>query len=75
MFTLIGFDPGSDYPSLRFAATAPAGRELEVYANSRLEEARQRLMVEPDVSAILAANDAKAPPKRGGAPVRAGARR
>ncbi len=77
VFTHIGFDPGSDYPSLRFAATAPAGRELEVYANSRLEEARQRLMVEPDVSAILAANEAKVPPKRGGAPARAraGARR
>lgn len=75
VITHIGFDPGSDYPSLRFAATAPAGRELEAYANSRLEEARQRLMVEPDVSAILAANDAKAPPKRGGAPARAGARR
>ena len=57
VITRISFAQDSKYASLRFSVVAPAGQELEMVAQSRLEEARKRLAVEPDVSAIQAAND------------------
>ena len=68
VITRMSFAQDSKWPSLRFNVVAPAGKELEMYAQSRLAEVRERLAVEPDVSAIQAANDekaaAKAPAKR-----------
>ena len=68
VITRISFAQDSKYASLRFSAVAPAGQELEMVAQSRLEEARKRLAVEPDVSAFSPANDAKVktPVKRAG---------
>jgi len=59
-----------DYSSLRFSVVEPASKELIQLATDKLEEARARLLVEPDVSAYVAANDepkkknARAPAKK-----------
>lgn len=71
--TRMSFAQDSKWPSIRFSVVAPAGKELELYAQSRLQEARDRLATEPDVSAIQAANDEKKPVKA--APKRAATRR
>ena len=57
----LSFSPDSDYPTLRFNVLRPAEKDLIMLAQNRLEEARKRLLTEPDVSALKAANDA--PPK------------
>ena len=65
--TRISFAQDSKFASLRFAVVAPAGKDLEVFAQSKLAEAQQRLLQEPDVAAMQAANDAtpaKGPAKR-----------
>jgi hypothetical protein len=51
--TTIGFDPKSDYPSLRFGNWTP-NEELEA-SIGRMEEARRRLLTEPDYAAMEAA--------------------
>ena len=55
VITTVGFDPQSDYPSLRFGKPEPLdpSRGLEFY--QRITEARNRLMQEPDVSQAGAA--------------------
>lgn len=67
------FSQDTDYASLRFSLIDDAPMELIELANDRLEEARQRLLIEPDISALNAANDKpaakrtlgkKAPPMR-----------
>lgn len=47
-----------DYSSLRFNVVEPASKQLIEVATGLLEDARTRLLVEPDVSAFTAANDA-----------------
>ena len=49
VITTIGFDPKQDYPTLRFAGIRPNSRIAE--SVGRMEEARQRLLVEPDYPA------------------------
>lgn len=71
VITRVSFAQDSKYASLRFSTVGPAGQELELLAQSRLEEARKRLATEPDVTALQAANDAKVKP----AAKKAGARR
>lgn len=68
--TEISFDPNVTYASLRFTAVEPATEEQMLLAHSRKAEAMERLLVEPDVSAVGAA--ATPAPKRAGikAPVR-----
>lgn len=71
--TRISFSQDSDFATLRFAVIGPADKELLMVAQSRLAEARERLQTEPDVSALLAANDngkKKVAPKRAAAPRR-----
>lgn len=53
--TTIGFDPKVDYPSLRFGAPTPNERLEDSVA--RMEEARKRLLTEPDYSQLTAANN------------------
>ena len=66
--TRLSFAQDSKWPSVRFSVVSPAGKDLELYAQSRLHEVRDRLNTEPDVSAIQAANDeraaARAPAKK-----------
>ena len=71
VITRISFAEDKSFPSLRFSAVAPAGQELELFAQSRLEEAHKILATEPDIAAMQAANDsrAKPAPKRGNARV------
>lgn len=57
VITRMSFAQDSKYPSIRFSVVAPAGKDLEVHAQSRLQEARDRLAVEPDVASFKAAND------------------
>ena len=59
VITRLSFAQDSKWPSVRFSVVSPAGKELELYAQSRLQEVRDRLNTEPDVSAIQAANDEK----------------
>jgi hypothetical protein len=56
--TTIGFDPSQEYPSIRFAKPErlDPSRALEFFA--RQEEARKRLLQEPDVSQVGAAKPA-----------------
>lgn len=75
VITRITFAQDSKYASLRFSAVAPAGRELELLAQSRLEEARKRLFTEPDVSAFEAANDSTKKPAKPAPRRAAGGRR
>lgn len=56
--TTIGFDPKMDYPSLRFGNWSP-NEELEACVG-RMEEARKRLLTEPDYSALEQARAAQA---------------
>ena len=62
VITRLSFAQDSKWPSVRFSVVSPAGKELELYAQSRLQEVRDRLNTEPDVSAIQAANDEKTSP-------------
>lgn len=52
-------DPNVKYDTLRFTNPQPVDNDTLEMVRSRRAEARERLMVEPDVSAIKAANDAK----------------
>lgn len=74
--TQISFSQESEYATLRFKTLRPAEKDLLLMAHNRLEEARKRLLTEPDVSALKAANDApkakaKAKAKAKPAPVKA----
>jgi hypothetical protein len=62
--TTIGFDPKVDYPSLRFGNPQPNERLGESVA--RMEEARKRLLTEPDYSALAAQREVVPPPARAG---------
>lgn len=55
--TTIGFDPKVDYPSLRFGNPQPNERLAE--SVGKMEEARRRLLTEPDYSAIQAQREAQ----------------
>lgn len=58
--THIEFDTSSDYAKLIFSDPQPLDdAEFIGLIRSRREEARDRLLVEPDVAAMSAANDAK----------------
>lgn len=62
--TKISFSPEVAYATCRFELVSLAGKELELLAQGRKDEAMARLMTEPDTSALLvAAND---PKKTGG---------
>ena len=63
VITKVSFSQDTEYASLRFSVIDDAPMDLIELANNRLEEARQRLLTEPDVSALAAANDSK-PVKR-----------
>lgn len=70
--TQISFSQESEYATLRFKTLRPAEKDLLLMAHNRLEEARKRLLTEPDVLALKAANDApKAKAKAKPAPVKA----
>lgn len=70
VITEISFDPNVTYASLRFNAVAPCDADQFMLAHSRKSEALERLMVEPDVSAVNSAQPApkgralKAPARR-----------
>lgn len=63
VITEISFDPNVTYASLRFSPVAPCDDSQFMLAHSRKGEAMERLLVEPDVSAMQAA--APAPKARG----------
>lgn len=72
--TQISFSQESEYATLCFKTLRPAEKDLLLMAHNRLEEARKRLLTEPDVSALKAASDtpkAKAKAKPKPAPVKA----
>ena len=69
--TQISFSQESEYATLRFKTLRPAEKDLLLVAHGRLEEARKRLLTEPDVSALKAANDAPKKTKAKPAPVKA----
>lgn len=70
--TQISFSQESEYATLRFKTLRPAEKDLLLVAHNRLEEARKRLLTEPDVSALKAASDTpKAKAKAKPAPVKA----
>lgn len=77
--TDITCDPNFKYDTLRFSNPQPLDPEMITMVRSRREEARERLVVEPDISALKAANEAptkgKAPAGKGGLKPAAGARR
>ena len=75
VITRLSFAQDSKWPSIRFSVVAPAGRDLEVYAQSRLQEVRDRLATEPDVSAIKAANDERVASRKPAPKKAAGGRR
>ena len=58
-------DPGLKYDSLRFTNPQPLEDEMIELIRARRCGARERLLVEPDVSAIAAANEAKKPAPKG----------
>jgi hypothetical protein len=64
VITKLSFSQDTDYASLRFSLLDDAPVDLIEQANARLAEARQRLLTEPDVSALTAANDSKPAAKR-----------
>lgn len=64
VLTDIQCDPNLKYDSLRFSNPQPIEDEYLDMVRSRRAEARERLLVEPDVSAYSAANDAPAPKAR-----------
>jgi hypothetical protein len=61
--TEISFSPDQEYASMRFRAIGPTSKDLLMLAQSRKEEAMQRLLTEPDVSAVAAPAS-----KKGGKP-------
>lgn len=64
VITNIKCDSILSYPSLRFDFSGPVEDDPFLgMVESRLGEARERLLTEPDVSAFAAANDAKVPPR------------
>ena len=71
--TQITFSQESEYATLRFKTLRPADEDLLIMAHGRLEEARKRLLTEPDVSALKAANETpkKVKPKAKPAPMKA----
>lgn len=52
--TEVSFSEESEYATMRFRAIGPANKDLLMLAQSRKEEAMQRLLTEPDVSAVAA---------------------
>lgn len=60
-------DPNVKYDTLRFSNPQPLEPDFIAMVRSRREEARERLMTEPDVSALKAANEA---PAKGKAPAK-----
>ena len=72
VITEITFDPNQKYSSLRFGNPVACTPEQLALAYSRKDDAMERLMVEPDVSAFEAA---PAAPVRGKAPAKASARK
>lgn len=76
--TDITCDPNFKYDTLRFSNPQPLDADTIDMVRSRRAEARERLLVEPDVAAIAAANEAPAkgkPAGKGGLKPAAGARR
>lgn len=61
--TEISFSQEQEYATMRFAALGPTNKDLLMLAQSRKEEAMQRLLTEPDVSAVAAPAS-----KKGGKP-------
>lgn len=55
--TKVSFSQESEYATLRFNVLREADLDLAILAQSRLEEARKRLLTEPDVTSLKAAND------------------
>lgn len=72
VLTTIGFDPNSEYSSLRFGNPRPVNNAQLLLAMSRKDEAIARLLTEPDVSAATIAAPAvkKVPAKRSAAAAR-----
>lgn len=71
LVTEVGFDEARDYPTLTFKAIQPLEADVVAEVFSRIEEARNRINAEPDVSAAGAEKPAK--PARGkAAPARRG---
>jgi hypothetical protein len=64
VITKIGCSADVDYASLRFATEAATPKDLLLLAHSRLQEAKDRLMIEPDVSAAKAEATKKTPVKK-----------
>lgn len=60
--TEITLDPNLDYPSVRFGDPQPCDKDQLALAFARKEEARQRLLTEPDFSSLP---EAAAAPARG----------
>lgn len=59
VITTIAFDPKVDFPSLRFGNPEPLEEELLGSVVGRLEEARKRLLTEPDYSSLIAQKEAQ----------------
>lgn len=68
--TELSFSEESDYATLRFRTIGPADKDLLMQAQSRKEEAQQRLLTEPEYSA---AEQTIAPPAKKGAAKRVAA--
>lgn len=65
VITTIAFDPKVDYPSVRFGNPVPLEPEMMPQFISRLDEARNRLLVEPDYSSFQKREEAQpAAPQR-----------
>lgn len=65
VITTIAFDPKVDYPSVRFGNPVPLEAEMLPQFVSRLDEARNRLLTEPDYSSLLKHEEAQpAAPQR-----------
>lgn len=63
--TDIECNPNVKYDTLTFSNPQPINDDMIAMIRSRRDEARERLLVEPDVSAINAANEAKKPAVKG----------
>lgn len=65
--THVDCDPTKKYDVVQFSDPQPIEDDEQILLlRGRREEARERLMTEPDVKAMQAANDAKKPAGRGG---------
>lgn len=62
--TKVGFDPNSDYPSLRFAPESVLDGDALNFFVSRLEEASELIRTEPDYSQTETEEPAKKPAAR-----------